>query len=236
MEIRKRFSNNVAILYISGKIDVNSAAIIEVTGSFIKEGIKKILCNFSNVEALDYNGLSVLAIAYKNAANQEGMLKFCNVPRSIKALFKASRLDLTFSIYRDEESALKSFDLSDKADKLRLRRRFERADIQTTLKYKVGLSANTKLLKGKILNISGEGLFVFTKNTYPTSAELYMELTLADAKRPLILTGTVIWLADKEIQPHSYPGMGIRFSGLDERTQTKIINFIDKNITTRSKS
>ena len=62
-----------------------------------------------------------------------------------------------------------------------------------------------------------------------------MEIGMEKTKGTLSLMGSVIWLADKEIQPHSYPGMGVNFVNLSKATQTKIVEFIDKNITRRSK-
>jgi len=235
MEIRKRFSNRIAILYITGKIDINAAGFIEETGRLPKEGINKILCDFSNVTMVDYNGLSILAIAYKNVVNQRGSIKFCNVPAHIKELFKAARLDEVFDMFGDEESAIKGFDLSTKVDKLPLRRRFKRVDISTPVRFKVGVSTSTKLAKGKILNLSGEGVFVHTKNTFPVATELYIEVLLAGVKSPLTITGTVVWLADKELQPHSYPGMGIKFKDIDKKSQDNMISYIDKNLTRRSR-
>lgn len=235
MEIRKRFSGNIVILYITGEIDIDSAEIIEITGGFLKDGIKKILCNFANVSMVDYNGLSILTIAYKNAVNQKGILKFCNVPQHIRELFNAARLDMVFEIHADEETALMGFDLSSKLDKLALRRRFKRIDVGIPVKYRVGLSSNEKLLKGKILNISGEGLYLYAKTTYPASTQLYLEAWFGQENAPFTIMGTVIWLADKELQPHSYPGMGIKFENIDKKTQERIVDFIDKNLTTRSK-
>ena len=235
MEIRKRFAKNIAVLYITGNIDVDSANFIEETGRLLKEDVQRILCNFANVNIVDYNGLSILAIAYKNVANQKGILKFCNVPLHIKELFKIARLDKVFEMYNNEKSALHSFELSAKVDKLSLRRRFKRIDVNISARYKKGLSANTKFLKGKLLNISGEGMFIYSKNTFPVSTQLYLEIDLRKKKVPLILMGTVVWLADKELQPHSYPGMGISFTDLENKKQTEIIKFIDKNITRRSR-
>jgi anti-sigma B factor antagonist len=235
MEIRKRFYKDIAILYIAENIDIDSAELIEETGRILKEGIDKILCNFSNVNIVDYNGLSVLAIAYKNVTNQKGILKFCEVPPHVKELFKAARLDSVFEIYTDEESALKSFELSAKIDGLSLRRRFKRIDVNITIRYKLDLSTSTKFFKGKILNIGGEGLFILSKNTFPAATQLYMEIELGGTKEPLALMGSVIWLADSELQPHSYPGMGVRFINMDKEKQAEIIDFIDKNIVRRSK-
>jgi len=235
MEIRKRFSNRIAVLYITGKVDINAAGFIEETGRLPKEGINKILCNFSNVTMVDYNGLSILAIAYKNIVNQRGAIKFCNVPAHIKELFKAARLDEVFDMFPDEESAIKGFDLTTKVDKLPLRRRFKRVDISTPVRFKIGVSTSNKLAKGKILNLSGEGMFIHAKNTFPVATDLYVEVLLSGIKSPLIITGMVVWLADKELQPHSYPGMGIKFKNIDKKSQDSIISYIDKNLTRRSK-
>jgi anti-anti-sigma factor len=235
MEIRKRFARDIVILYITGQIDINSAALIERTGQFLKDGIKKILLNFASVTMVDYNGLSILAITYKNAVNQKGVVKLCNVPRHIGQLLKTARLDMTFEIYPDEDTALKCFNVSTKVDTLTLRRRFKRIDVNIPVYYKTGLSANEKMNRGKILNMSGEGIYIYTKETLPASSQVYMEIRLGRGKKPLTLMGEVVWLADKEIQPHSYPGMGIKFATIERKAQEQIISFIDKNLTTRSK-
>ncbi len=235
MEIRKRFLKNIAVLYIANNIDIDSAALIEETGRLLTGGTQKILCNFTNVNLVDYNGLSIISIAYKNVANRNGVLKFCNVPTHIKSLFKSARLESIFEMYADEKTALKSFELSAKIDKLIMRRRFKRIDVNIPVKYKTGVSSGIKFSRGKILNISGEGLFIFSKHIYPASTRLYMELGFNKTKKPLALTGSVIWLADRELQPHSYPGIGVEFMNISKRSQKKIIEFIDKNITRRSK-
>ncbi len=235
MEIRKRFAKNIAVLYITGKINIDSARIIEETGFLVKEGIQKIVCNFTHVEFVDYNGLSILAIAYKNVGNQKGMLKFCNVPMHVRELFKAARLDTVFEIYDDEESALKSFELSNKVDRLRLRRRFKRIDMSLPVRFKNGLASKNGLLNGRILNLSAEGLFIYSRKTFPVSTQLYLELKLPHKKKSLILCGIVVWLADRELQPHSFPGMGLYFKDIGKKEQDDIIEFIDKNITRRSR-
>jgi anti-anti-sigma factor len=235
MEIRKRFSKNIIVFYITGPIDIDSAALIEETGKLLKEGLSRFLLNFANVSIVDYNGLSILAIAYKNIVNQKGVVKFCEVPSHIKELFKAARLDAVFEIHSDEKSALKNFELSNKVDKLPLRRRFKRIDTNISVRFKAGLSSDKALRKGKICNLSGEGLYLYSKETFPVSTELYLEISLGKVKSPLSLMGTVIWLADKELQPHAYPGMGISFTDLANEAQSSIVEFIDKNITRRAK-
>ena len=83
MKIRIRESKGVSILDISEKIDIHSAEIIEVTGGLLKYGKVNILCNFKGVVQIDYDGLSILVIAFKNVINRKGKMKFCNVPSSM---------------------------------------------------------------------------------------------------------------------------------------------------------
>ncbi|MBL7156997.1 MAG: anti-sigma factor antagonist [Candidatus Omnitrophica bacterium] len=234
MEIRKRFQDNVVILYITGDIDINSAALIEETGQYARQGIDKILLNITNVNIIDYNGLSIMNIAYKNVVNQKGMIKFCMVPAHVKSLFATSGLDKVFEIYDIEEEAIKSFECSSTIDRIPMRRRFERIEVRLSVKYKTSLSSTAKMQAGIVQNLGGEGIFIHSKDTHPVSTQLYVELSLEEAK-PLTLRGTVIWLADKKLQPHLYPGMGVQLVHMDSLTQEKIIKFIDRHITHRSR-
>ena len=235
MEIRKRLEKDVVVLYVSGSVDINSAQFIEETGHTIKQGLSKILCNFTNLERVDYQGLSILTIAYKNIINQGGTLKFCKVPSHIKELFKNAQLDEVFEMYPDEETAIQSYELTTKVDKMSMRRRFKRIDINASIRYKLGVSTKETFYTGKILNLSGEGLYVHCQKTFPISTELYMELKLGNEKTSINMMGTVAWLADKELQLHAYPGMGIKFTNLDQKFQKILIDFIETNITRRSK-
>ena len=234
MEIRKRFSGDIAVLYVSGKIDIDAAELIEETGHLAREGVKRMLCDFSGVTMIDYNGLSILSIAYKNVANQNSALKFCSLPKHVKSLFKMTKLNETFGCFSDEEDGIKNFDTTGKVDTLHLRRRFKRIDVGIPLKYKIGISTDAKLLKGKALNVGGDGLFILSKDIFPIGQMLYIELPIAGHLKPYTVMGTVIWHADKELQPHSYPGMGVEFTGMDKKAQTEIMDFVDKNVTGRS--
>ena len=234
MDIRKRREKNIIILYPEGNIDINCANFIEETGQLIKNDCLKIICNFSNVGMVDYNGLSIIAVAYKNAVNNNALMKFCNIPIHINDLLKLSRLDLVFDIYDNERDALNSFKTSTKIDKLYLRRRFKRLDLQLSVTYIRSGATKAKLFSGKVLNVSGEGIFVYAHDVLPITTELLLEIKFEEEPDPLKIKGVVVWLADKELQPHCCPGMGIQFIDLKSPAQKKIIEFIDKNITHRS--
>lgn len=234
MPMRIREIDSVNILDIEGNIDINSSDIIETIGWLVNTGKLNIILNFENVDLVDYSGLSVLAIAYKSVVNHRGKLKFLHVPLSVIELFKIVRLDTVFETYMDEAAAVKSFFDQD-IEKLRLRRKFKRLDIHLSVKYKlIGEQKKTKIFDGNVLNISAAGIYVYSPYTFPTNSLLDMEFNLPNQPSVLEANGRVVWLADKEIQPHSYPGMGVGFVHLTPEKERAIVDFIDKNITHRT--
>jgi len=232
LKIRKRQEKNIVILLLEGKIDINSANFIEETGNLIKKGYNKILCDFSNVDMVDYNGLSIIVIAYKNVLNQKGIMKFCNIPPHVKELYKLIRLDLVFDVYDNQKQALSSFKTSTKIDMLHLRRRFKRLDLEVPVKFTS--SIDSKRRTGKILNISAEGIFIYTKECLPVSSPIKLEINVINHKEVFCLRGEVVWVTDKDLEPHFYPGIGVKFMNIGFDEQKRIIDFIDKNITHRS--
>ena len=135
MSVRIREVKDIHIVDIDGKIDINSSDIIETIGWLVNTGKAKIIIDLKNVDTVDYNGLSILAIAYKNIVNHSGKLRFLNIPLAAIELFKVVKLDSVFEVYPDEESAINSF-YDESADKLHLRRRFARLDIHLSVKYR----------------------------------------------------------------------------------------------------
>lgn len=234
MAIRVREVNSVNILDIDGRIDINSSDIIETIGWLVNTGKLNIILNFENVDLVDYSGLSALAIAYKSVVNHRGKLKFLHVPLPVIELFKIVRLDTVFETHVDEGTAIKSF--SDEGmERLRLRRKYKRLDIHLSVRYKImGEQAKLKIFDGKVLNISAAGIYIYSPYTFPTNSLLDLEFNLPDQPSVLEANGCVIWIADKEIQPHSSPGMGVGFVHLIPEKEKAIIDFIDKNITHRS--
>ncbi|NQT47089.1 MAG: anti-sigma factor antagonist [Candidatus Omnitrophica bacterium] len=235
MNIKVREQAGITILDIEGKVDINSAELIETVGWLLKQNRMKLLCNFAQVESVDYSGLSVLAVAYKNVSNHKGMMKFVNVSKSTVDLFHVVQLDRVFDIYEDEGSAIVSFrGRSSTVDKKLLRRRFKRLDIHVVVEYSLAVSRKTKSYKQRVLNMSGEGLFVHGRHTLPVGSKLKMKLKLSPESDAIDAGGLVSWLADKELQPHAYPGMGIQFTDIGKEAQEDIISFIEKNVTHRS--
>jgi len=235
MPVRIRESNGINILDVEGRVDINSSDIIETVGWLTNTGKVNIIINFEGVDIVDYSGLSVLAIAYKNVTNHKGKLKLLNVPLSVIELLKVVKLETVFETYSDEESAVSSF-YDQEIARLNLRRRFARLDIHLTVKYRAsGEGRKAKTLEGRVLNMSAAGLYIYTSHTLPLGTEVDLEFNLpGKPAAPLGTNGKVSWLADKEIQPHFFPGMGVSFLHLTSEKEKAIIEFIDKNVSHRA--
>jgi len=236
MRIRVREAKGVSILDVSGKLDINAAELIEVTGGLLKYNKVNIVCNFAKAEQIDYDGLSILVIAYKNVINRKGKMKFCNMPSHAVSLLKTVRLDTVFEMYQDEKSAIRSFrEPISSIEKKSLRRRFKRLDTHVKVQYSL-LARPSQSSDGRLSNISGAGLYIRCKKTYPIKTKLNLEIKLPDIAEAMKISGSVVWNADKDVQPHEYPGMGIRFTDISYDEQKDILDYIDKNISHRSGS
>jgi len=236
MPAKFRESGNITIVDIEGNIDINSSDIIESIGFLLGSGKTNFIFNLESVNLVDYSGLSVLAIAYKNILNHKGKARFIAVPAQVIELFKMVKLESVFETYTDEESAIKSF-YEESPELAHLRRRFKRLDMHLKAKYwVVGPQKRPKVFEGEVINMSAAGLYIFSKYTFPVNSQLEIELIHRGEIKFLDASARVIWIADKELQPHSYPGMGLAFNHLSQENENLIIDFIDKNITHRAES
>jgi len=232
LEIGFRRFDSIVILDLSGNIDIDSANLIEQVGWCLENGYKDILCNFENINLVDYAGLSVLTIAYKDVLNHNGSMKFVRVPAHVRKTFCLVGLDRLFELYEEEELALKGFQedrIISEIQKKHLRRRFKRLDLDIDVEFKLD-GSREKFSSGKILNLSAVGILVFAEKTYPLGEILNLRLPLLPKLGVVELNAKVVWLVQKELQPQIYPGMGLEFYNLDSQTQKKIVEFVERNL------
>ncbi|MFH0855941.1 MAG: anti-sigma factor antagonist [Candidatus Omnitrophota bacterium] len=232
MEIKVRQNNNVIILDISGRIDVDSANLVETVGQLVHDGYNDILCNLEEVDFIDYMGTSVIVIAYKEIINNRGRMKFCNVPAHIRNIFCIAGLDKAIDMLASEEQALNSFKedkIIEEIKKMQLRRRFKRLPIDIKIELKVKSAKNPVCLKLDVLNLSGIGAFIFGCDKFRLGDEVILKMKLPPKKEELELEAKVVWIPDKQVQPHSYPGIGVEFVNLPAPVQEKLVEFIERN-------
>ncbi len=233
LEIKIRQKNNIVVLDLCGSIDVNSANLVEVVGECLRDGYTDILCNLEEIEAIDYMGISVIVIAYKEVANAGGRMKFVNCPAHLKGVFAVSGMDRVVEVFATEDLALNSFK-EDKAiehiKKMQLRRRFKRLPIDLKIELKSKLESSPQCLKLDMLNLSAIGAFIFGCNQFKLNDEVVLKMKLAPSQEWLQLEAKVVWIPDKQVQPHEHPGIGVEFSNISSSDQQKLIEFIERNL------
>lgn len=232
LEISFRRVKSVAVLDLAGNIDIDASNFIEKIGWCLENGYEDILCNFEGVNLVDYAGLSVLAIAYKNIINHNGRMKLLSIPVYIKKIFCLVCLDRVFEMYDDEDLAINSFKedkIISEIQKKQLRRRFKRLPLDIDVQFK-SKTKDEKFNKGKVLNLSAVGLLIFSDRMYPLGEILTIRLKLSPKPGMVELDAKVVWLVQKELQPQIYPAMGLEFCNIEGDIQKKIVEFVDRNL------
>ena len=233
IKIHVREKEKVIILDLEGNIDINSSNFVETVGWVLKNKKQDIICNFENVNLVDYIGISIIAVAYKNILNHKRRMKICNIKSHLKNLFTLVGLNRVFTYYDNEDEAISG--LRDEAriykilDK-KLRRRFKRIPSHSVIEYKQKFSSRPTYFKGKALNLSALGIFLVAKKIFPVGDILTVRLNFKPKPGLIEVDTKVIWLADQQIQPLEYPGMGLEFYKIDSTIQEQIMDFVNKHI------
>lgn len=233
MEIRARQKGKVIILDLYGRIDVDSANLVEVVGQCIRDGYIDILCNFEEVDFIDYMGISVIVIAYKEVINNKGRMKFANIPAHLKGLFSVAGLERIIDIYATEDLAINSFQeekIIEDIKKLQLRRRFKRLPIDIKIEIKDKYDKTATCIKEDLLNLSAIGAYIYGCDKFKLGDEVILRLKLPPKSEEMELEAKVVWLSDKQIQPQIHPGMGVEFYHISASVQQKLLEFIERNI------
>jgi len=237
LEIKIRQLGNIVILNLAGRIDVDSANLIEVVGQCVCDGYLDILCDCQDVEGIDYMGVSVVVIAYKEVINHNGRMKFSNIPVHLRGVFTVSGTDKVMEIYASQDLALHSFKedkIIEHIKKMQLRRRFKRLPIDLKIELKSKRDNVLACLKADIINLSAIGAFIFGCNKFKLGDEVVLKMKLAPKQDELELEARVVWVPDKLVQLHEYPGIGVEFSNISSANQQKLIAFIDRNLSLRT--
>ncbi|MDD5618520.1 MAG: anti-sigma factor antagonist [Candidatus Omnitrophica bacterium] len=233
MEIKGRTKGKIIILDLGGRIDVNAANLIEAVGQCLHDGYIDILCNFEEVDFIDYMGISVLSIAYKEVINSKGRMKFVNMPTHLRNLFSVTGLDKVIEFYADENLAVNSFKedrIIENIQKMQLRRRFKRLPIDIKIELKRKYDKEEFCLKTDLLDLSALGAYIYGCDKYKLGDEVIITFNLPPKSEELKLDAKVVWLSDKNIQHHIHPGMGVEFHNISTAEQKRLVEFIERNL------
>ncbi len=233
MEIRLRVKDNVVILDLSGRIDVNSANLVETVGQCVHDGYTDILCNLEGVDFIDYLGVSAVVLAYKEVVNNSGRMKVSNLAAHLRNLFSVTGLDKTIEIYPDVDLAVNTFKedkVIENIKKMQLRRRFKRLPIDIKMELAGKSGGVSVCLKVDTLNISAIGAYLYGCDKFKLGDEVMLKFNLPPDYQKMQIAGKVVWLSDKQVQPHIHPGMAVEFSNISNSEQEKIFEFIQRNL------
>lgn len=233
MEIRARQKGNVIILDLAGRIDVDSANLVEVVGQVLRDGYNDILCNFEEVEFIDYLGVSAILLVYKEVINSRGRMKFSDVPTHLRGILSVAGVDRVIEICATEDLALNTFKedkVIENIKKMQLRRRFKRLPIDLKIELKAKYERSPVCLKVDILNLSAIGAYIYGCEKFKLGDELILKMKLPPKSEEIELEAKVVWLPDKQVQNLLYPGIGVEFSHISTATQAKLLEFIERNL------
>ncbi|MBU1112879.1 MAG: PilZ domain-containing protein [Candidatus Omnitrophica bacterium] len=234
MNINIREKDDVAILDLEGNIDINASNFVETVGWVLTNKSKQIICNFESVNLIDYVGISLIAVIYKNVLNHNGIIKLCNVPSHVMKLFSIVGLDRVFEYHVTEDHAFKKIKEethSGSPSEKPFRRRFTRIPLNTVIEYRQKFSDQAEFYSGKIINLSADGVFVAAQKLFSIGDSLTSRVHLLPEPGVIEVDTKVVWITDQEIQPDDFPGMGLEFYDLDAKTQEKIVLFVERHIT-----
>jgi len=234
MKIKIKIKERVAILELEGSIGIDASDFVETVGWILNHQTKDVICNFESVNLVDYVGVSLISVIYKNILNHKGRIELYNVPSHVMRLFSIVGLDRIFKFHISEEQALEAIKYERERERLAsepLRRRFERIPFNATIEYRQKLLTNEPFSKGEIINLSAEGVFIVSEKMFSIGDLLATRINLQPQPGIIEADVKVVWLADKEIQPEDYPGMGLEFYNITLEKQDKIAHFVEKHLT-----
>ena len=111
MQITTRKQNGIAILKLSGEVDLyNAFQISEELDRLAAEKYTKAVVDLEMVPYVDSTGIGAFLAGAKKMKAKGGDLKFCNVRDSVKKIFKLANLLPRFTLYPSEDEALAAFE------------------------------------------------------------------------------------------------------------------------------
>jgi anti-sigma B factor antagonist len=110
MDMQVRVAGSVHILDISGRFDTNTVPPVAAwLNQMTANPGAQVLVNLAGNTFIDSSALATLVQALKRCQQVQGELYVCGMRRPIYMIFELTRLDKAFTIFVDEEHALKAF-------------------------------------------------------------------------------------------------------------------------------
>jgi anti-anti-sigma factor len=110
MELREESREDIAIIYVSGRLDATSAPELEgALNKTVNDGSRKLVVDFSGLEYLSSAGLRVLLSARKRLVPLGGELVLAGVRPFVREVFDMTGFSKIFSLYNTTDDAFGHF-------------------------------------------------------------------------------------------------------------------------------
>ena len=107
--ITTRTVDAITIFDVHGPLTAGrDAALRTAIRAAFDDGHKTVILNLQDVPAIDSSGVAALATGHMTATNRGGILKLCNLPQKLKAVFAIMRLNTVFDSNETEAEAIAS--------------------------------------------------------------------------------------------------------------------------------
>ncbi|MCX7908471.1 MAG: STAS domain-containing protein [Ignavibacteria bacterium] len=109
-QVEKKRLNDIEIFSLKGILDAHTAPILENSmKETLENGLKKIIINFKNLEYISSAGLGVFMAFIEDTRNNNGDIKFSEMPDKIYSIFELLGFHLIFDILSNDEEAINYF-------------------------------------------------------------------------------------------------------------------------------
>jgi anti-sigma B factor antagonist len=111
MALNMRKVDNIAVIYLSGRLDVHLSAEVEKDiNKLIRDDSEcSLLLNLKSVEYMSSSGLRIFVSTMRILKESKRKLKLCNMNNAVKKIFEVVELMDMFDIYDSEDQALLAF-------------------------------------------------------------------------------------------------------------------------------
>lgn len=110
MEITKKTTDNVEIVFLNGRLDAYNSNLVEETfNNIIDSGKTQIVADLSEVDYISSSGLRVMLSSLKKLKKDGGVLKLAGLQPYVLEVFEIAGFTQLFDIYEKEEDAVASF-------------------------------------------------------------------------------------------------------------------------------
>lgn len=111
MAMQNRTQKDITILYPVGKIVLGDGdqELGDAVRTFLDQGARKVVINFSQVSYLDSSGVGELVGCYTAIKNRGGDLRICGLNARISSLIRMTSLHSIFTVTDTEDEALAGF-------------------------------------------------------------------------------------------------------------------------------